>query len=64
MVWLRANGCPWGGNTFDEAAAYGSLENMIWLKANGCPWDERFEYAFDNVYSEMLEWLKDNRFIS
>ncbi|KAJ3317390.1 hypothetical protein HDV06_001658, partial [Boothiomyces sp. JEL0866] len=28
MRWLKENNCPWGEETFGNAAEYGDLENM------------------------------------
>jgi hypothetical protein len=41
LKWLRANGCPWGGEdvpTALQAAEQRGHEHIVeWARANGCP---------------------------
>ena len=37
MKWLRANGCPWNGETVQCAEERGHDHIAEWARANGCP---------------------------
>ena len=38
LQWLRANGCPWDGETCEWAVRGGHVELLAWARANGCEW--------------------------
>jgi hypothetical protein len=38
LKWLRANGCPWDEDMYEQAAARDDTEMMEWLHAKG--WEE------------------------
>ncbi len=58
MKWLKENGCPWDGMTFEFAALNGDLENMKWLIDNGCEIGQwSLKYAAKNGNLENMKWI-------
>jgi hypothetical protein len=58
LQWARANGCDWGVETCDEAAAGGHLVVLQWLRANGCDWVRAECLMVAPVGSETHKWIE------
>ena len=60
IKWLKEQGCPWGPETFQNAAEIGILQNMKWLREKGCPWNEETFYkAAENGNLDNMKWLRE-----
>jgi hypothetical protein len=60
LMWLRANGCPWGLYMCESAAESGHLDVLRWLVENGCPFFNACDSAAGAGHLEVLMWLVDN----